>query len=140
MPDVGVQAVGSVRSAAERSGMTNLMLAEDAAVLAFTGSADNPEWLDSEAAEALLLARPSGNVDPEVAQDFITEVLNAEDSWRPHLDVEARSRADELEAAHARVRSADKRRGVQARAVYRAEPQKPIDVLGVYVHLPAVNR
>lgn len=125
---------------AEQAGETHLMLAEDAAVLGFTGSPDDPQWLEADAAEALLLARPSGNVDGVVAQEFIAEVLSAETTWRPHLEVEARARAATLEAAHARVRAADKRRGVQARAVYTAEPQIPIDVLGVYIHLPAVAK
>ena len=115
------------------------MLAEDAVVMGFTGSPEAPIWLDPDAAEALLDARPSGNVDAAVAKEFIAEVLAAENAWRPQLDDEAARRADALVAAHARVREADARRGVRRGAKYRAQAQLPIDVLGVYLHLPAVT-
>ena len=123
---------------AEVRGDEHPMLAEDAAVLAFTGSLDRPVWLNSPEAEALIQAKPAGNVKPEVAQTFLTEVLNNESMWRPVLDAEAHRRADALVASHARVRDADDRRGVSRGARYRAQPQLPVDVLGLYLYLPVV--
>jgi hypothetical protein len=115
------------------------MLAEDAVVMGFTGPPERPQWLTPEDAEALLGARPSGNVDGGAARDFVGEVLAAEAAWRPALDDEAARRAEALVDAHTRVRKADARRGVRRGARYRAVPQLPVDVLGVYVHLPAVT-
>ena len=115
------------------------MLAEDAVVMGFTGPPEQPQWLTPEDAEALLGARPSGNVDGGAARDFVGEVLAAESAWRPALDDEAARRAEALVDAHTRVRQADARRGVRRGARYRAVPQLPVDVLGVYVHLPAVT-
>jgi len=115
------------------------MLAEDAAVVAFTGAPEAPVWLEPAQADALLAARPSGNVEPATARELMSEVLAAEAHWRPFLDAEAERRARELEAAHRRVREADARRGVALRARYHAEPQRPVDVLGIYLYLPVVR-
>lgn len=121
-----------------RDGETPL-LAEDAGLLAFAGSPDAPQWLSVEEAEALLAAVPSGNVDPEPAREMVAEVLAA-DGWRSRLDEEAHERSERLVASHSRVREADTRRGVGRGARYRATPQLPVDVLGVYLYLPAVTR
>lgn len=129
-----------IRLVAEQRDGEFPMLAEDAVVLGFTGTAEQPRWLDASDADELLLAGPTGNVDPDVAAEMIGEVLAAEETWRPHLDDEANARAAALVASHERVREADARRGVGRRAHHRAEPQLPVDVLGVYVYLPAVNR
>jgi hypothetical protein len=71
---------------------------------------------------------------------MVAEVLAAEATWRPALDDEARRRAGVAVDAHRRVREADTRRGVTRAARYRAVPQLPVDVLGVYVYLPEVAR
>lgn len=112
------------------------MLAEEAALLAFAGPPDDPTWLDDAAAEALLAAEPSGNVTPDAARDYLTEVLRAESAWRVQLDIEAHRRADEVAAAHARVRAADRRRGASTSTRVSVSPQLPVDVVGIYVFLP----
>jgi hypothetical protein len=112
------------------------MLAEEAALMAFTGALDDPVWLDDQSTEALLSATPSGNVNPDVARDFVVEVLAAEGRWRPHLDAEASARAEAVAEAHARVREADQRRGARTAPRLRVAPQLPVDVVGVYLFLP----
>ena len=121
-------------TAESRHGRTS-MLAEDAVVVGFTGNPTSPTWLDPSEAEPLLDLRPEANVNEAVQQDLIAEVLRAEPDWRPALDEQAVKRADELMAAHGRVREAAGRRGGTL-ARYRAEAQTPVDVLGVYVYLP----
>lgn len=112
------------------------MLAEEAALLAFAGSPASPEWLDTAETEALLGATPTGNVAPDAAREFVCEVLAAEAGWRERLDAEARTRADVVAEAHARVREADRRRVGGGSARLRVTPQLPADVVGVYVFLP----
>src|SRR5690606_32701051 len=102
------------------------MLAEEAALLAFAGPPDDPTWLDDAAAEVLLAAEPSGNVTPDAARDYLTEVLRAESTWRVQLDTEAHRRADEVAAAHARVRAADRRRGASTSTRVSVSPQLPV--------------
>ena len=108
-------------------------LAEECGVLAFEGGAGQPEWLSPERAEALLDAQPDANVDPGAAADAVRAILAEIDRLTPALDESARNRADELAAAHERVRAAS--RGGARVAV---TPHLPIDVVGLYVFLPVV--
>ena len=125
-------------SAESRSGQV-AMLAEDAMVMAFTGDMASPEWIDDEAAEALLRARPIANVDQGLQRHMIQEVLAAEPAWRSAIDAAAQRRASELVAAHARVRQAAGRRGGML-ARCHAEPLLPADVLGIFVYLPGLKQ
>lgn len=112
------------------------MLAEEAALLAFGGGPESPQWLDPSDTEALLAATPAGNVASDAAREILGEVLAAEAAWRPHLDAEAHTRAEAVAEAHARVREADRRRVGGGSARVRVVPQLPVDVVGVYVFLP----
>jgi hypothetical protein len=100
--------------------------------LAFTGVPDEPTWLDSATAEALLAAVPSANVAAEQAKEVLDEVLSSADGWMPSLSEDAERRAAELLADHRRVRRSSQRR-VRGLTV---EPQLPVDVIGCYVLLP----
>lgn len=110
----------------------NQLLAEDAAVLAFTGNPDQPQWLDASAAEELLAAQPVGNVAPGQAKEVIDDMLASSGSWLPALDEFAHAAADRLLESHHRVRSALRLRTTSD----RVEPRLPVDVLGLYVLLP----
>jgi len=119
---------------ATRSGEEHPLLAEDCQALAFAGSPQNAEWLDSETAERLLGLIPDSNITSDQASDFVRKVEEGFDAIRPHLDEVARKRGEELLEAHQRVRRASKVRNVQ----YRVEPQLPPDVFGIYVYLPGM--
>lgn len=108
------------------------LLAEDCQVLAFAGAPHEAEWLSQDQAEALLDATPDANIAPELQRDALQKILEGIPAITPALDQAARDRARDLLAAHARVRSAVRQRGVSQ----RVEPQLPPDVLGVYVFLP----
>lgn len=110
----------------------NQLLAEDAAVLAFSGPPTEPQWLDRDAAELLLAAQPAGNVAPGQATEVIDEMLEASASWLPMLDQFARLAAEKLLESHHRVRSALRLRAGSD----SVEPRLPVDVLGLYVLLP----
>ncbi len=111
-----------------------ILLAEDAAVLAFEGAPDAPKWLDRASIPGLLEAMPSGNIAAEQAKGFLSLVVHAAPSLSAHLEIEATARAEELLATHRRVRSQSQVRGVR----YRVSAHLP-DVLGVYVLLPAAT-
>jgi hypothetical protein len=117
---------------ATRGGQEKPLLAEDCQVLAYAGSPQNPEWLDSISAEKLLSASPDQNINPDQASNFIRTVEEGFDIILPHLNEVALTRGKELLDAHQRVRRASKMRSVD----YRVEPQLPPDVLGIYVYLP----
>ncbi len=100
--------------------------------MAFTGPPEEAEWLPPEQAEALLDAEPAGNLPPEVQRETLRKILGGISAIEPALHQAARNRAKELLAAHTRVRSAARLRGVS----HKVEPQLPPDLLGVYVFLP----
>lgn len=108
------------------------LLAEDAHILAFAGQPENPDWLDIDAAEQLLAARPDANISHEQAVTFITRLVASLPSLRPELNRIASERAAALAATHARVRE-----GAGARGKVTVDAQLPVDILGAYVLLPA---
>src|SRR6266567_1208241 len=109
------------------------LLAEDCQVLAFQGAPANAQWIDDQALiERLLEAKPDGNVYEDQARQFLRQLLAGVEELQPHLEQVADERGRELEDAHRRVRQAAQVRGLH----YRVEPQKPTDILGVYLYLP----
>jgi superfamily II DNA or RNA helicase len=110
-----------------------VMLSEESRLLAFEGSPEGPVWLPEEDAERLLEARPSGNVHADQAKEFLLKVLEGIGPVRDRLESFAQERAEALYEAHRRVRQAAGIRGLSERVV----PLLPVDVLGLYVLLPA---
>lgn len=113
-------------------GEEKALLAEDCQLAAFAGPATDPQWLDSGEAEALLEAKPEGNVPPDRAEYFLKQVIAEGETLRERLGAAAADRGEELLKAHRRVRQASRQKGVR----HRVEPKLPPDVLGVYVYLP----
>lgn len=108
------------------------LLAEDCQVVAFTGSPEKAEWLESEAAAELLNAVPEANIAPEQATQFLQKVVDGFEAIAPKLDHVAKERGAALLEAHRRVRTQSGRKGL----TYRVEPKLPPDVLGMYIYLP----
>jgi hypothetical protein len=112
------------------------VIAEDAQVLAFRGRANAGEWLSPAEVQDLLAARPSGNVPPDQATDFAERAVADVPILMTHLDVVADTLARRLREDHIRVREAS---GQHARRQIAVRAQKPADILGVYVYLPAAG-
>lgn len=117
----------------DREGKERPLLAEDQVLLGFTGSPDSAQWLDAEAAEALLQSEPHANIAPELATTQLSRLLDRFEVLQPHLREIARQRGAALLDAHRRVRKAS-RSGLRTLSV---EDHGRADVLGVYVYLPA---
>jgi superfamily II DNA or RNA helicase len=107
-------------------------LCEEVRLLAFSGSPADPEWLEPSEAEALLDARPGGNISPEQAQDFVAAVIEALPGLLPSIEAEAERRAGLLAEAHRRVRAATRR----GSAAPKVRAHRPPDLIGVYILLP----
>jgi superfamily II DNA or RNA helicase len=108
------------------------MLAEDCALLGFTGSPDNAAWLGADQVDDLTMLTPDENISPDVAAQYITRVRDGYSSLMPELEHIARDRAEALLEAHRRVRAVPHAQGLR----YTVEPKLPADVLGIYVYLP----
>jgi superfamily II DNA or RNA helicase len=118
-------------------------VAEEARVLAFTGTPTRPSWLAPRAVEELLTARPDRNLPPDIARNIMAGVLAAlPAALGPHLERFAHELADELRDAHARVRTTARgeRAGDLTVRGLTVQPQLPVDVLGVYLYQPGGSR
>lgn len=107
------------------------LLAEEVVTLAFTGTADSPNWLDEDAIQKLLDASPSGNLPESLIKQQLKALLQHETALRSAIDGIADQRAAQLADAHRRVRQSAKMKGRVA-----AEPVFPVDFLGCFILLP----
>ncbi|WP_331449223.1 DEAD/DEAH box helicase [Streptomyces prasinus] len=109
------------------------VVAEDARLLAFEGAPKNAVWLPPERAVELLEARATENTAAASGERTMTRILDQLGEVKTHLESYGDELAAELDASHRRVRTASGEivRGLSVTA------QKPADVLGAYVYLPA---
>jgi hypothetical protein len=117
----------------DRTGRDLPLLCEDQSILAFSGSPDRAEWLPPDRIETLLCAQPDANIAAELAREHISRVIDRFELLVPELRRVAQERGDALLDAHRRVRTVA-RTGVRA---LRLEVHEPVDVLGIYIYLPA---
>jgi superfamily II DNA or RNA helicase len=117
-----------------RSGDKQLV-AEDARLLAFQGSPSDATWLNPDQAAALLDLTADENTAPAFAESTIERVLDGLPDLVEELERQGDALAGELRDSHLRVReqTQELRRGLKVVA------QKPADLLGVYVYLPATT-
>ncbi|BBZ79501.1 ATP-dependent helicase HepA [Mycolicibacterium anyangense] len=114
------------------SATTVTQVAEEAKFLAFTATGDDLQWLPQADVDALLTAKPSGNVDDALARMQLGRALGRLPTLGKHLTETGKHAAKDLVSEHQAVRSASKAGG-------RAPTVKflpPADVLGIYVFLP----
>ncbi|MGW3229169.1 helicase-related protein [Kitasatospora sp. NPDC001095] len=109
------------------------IVAEDARLLAFQGAPKNAVWLPDGDALALLGAQATLNTDVHFGERTMTRILGQLPDVQGYLESYGEQLAADLDASHRRVREATGEivRGLRVRA------QRPADVLGAYVYLPA---
>ncbi|HHH31790.1 MAG TPA: ATP-dependent helicase [Polyangiaceae bacterium] len=118
-----------------RDGKERPLLAEDLALVGFTGSPERAEWLPTADVEPLLAADADANIGSGQAQNAIRRIIDRLEHIRPRLDQVAQERGEALFDAHRRVRKATQS-GIRA---LKVDVHKPADVLGIYVYLPAAG-
>lgn len=115
----------------KRRDVTRTLMAEECVTLAVAGRA-NPQWLPESDLTALLAAEPASNLDESAATREIQLALDFLNSQISHIESLAKQRSEVLLTDHRRVREAARDLGS-----YEVTPCLPVDVLGVYVLLPA---
>jgi hypothetical protein len=107
-------------------------VAEQAVTCAFEGAPSSARWLPDERLPALLAAAATANVPQAQAADVLRRALDGLSLLQDHFDAYGEELASKLLDSHRRVRQSNReiRRGLTAR------PERPADVLGVYVYLP----
>lgn len=115
---------------------TITQVAEDAQFLGFTSSGDRITWLDATETDKLLLARPSANVNDDLAATQLHRALDRLPAFHEHLVTRGETIATEAIKAHRSVRRSSHvaLRGLQARLL------PPPDILGIYLYLPDRSR
>ena len=98
---------------------------------------DGVEQLEGNAALQLLEAPPARNVDVGERTRWLTEAVAGLDALQPALRALAERRAQLAEDDHRRVREASLRRGESLRMRFNCEPAPAVDVIGLFVLLPA---
>ncbi|MHC5762885.1 helicase-related protein [Nostoc sp.] len=110
---------------------TTSILAEECAVIGFTGSPSSPSWLTQlEATSLLQQAKPVSDVTKAMKQIEIGELLQRLEELQPDLEKFAREKAEELLQSHRRVRTMTQEGRI------RVTPQLPMDVLGIFILQP----
>lgn len=117
-----------------RSGSDAPLLAEEVLTLAFTGSQDDPKWLNEEDSKNLLDVAPSGNLPVSLVTQQLQHFIGSVDELRPKLDEVAKTRAEALKDAHTRIRQSAKMTGKIA-----VSPTGEVDILGCFILLPDEN-
>lgn len=114
-----------------RDGHTKLMLCEETVAVSTTGSEALSE-LPLPQARTLLGTEAVRNMPSVVRDRHIQQALDTLPSWQSALNDVAKTRAQALLADHRRVREA-----ADARGSYQVTASLPVDVMGVYVLVPA---
>ena len=115
-------------------GATETILCEEIVPLAYTGSADAPNWLNPEEGEELLKAQPDRNLVATAINQQIDLLLGVLPKIQQSLAPVASERAAAQLAAHERVREASRTKGRVT-----IQPVLPVDILGAYVLLPMLS-
>ena len=111
------------------------MLAEESLLLGWRWeSGDELELLSDYEVQRLLEATPKVTMQDGHRTRVITRVIADEALWRPMIEERARSRAADVLEAHRRVRDIAELSGAGR---LQAEPMLPVDILGLFVLLPA---
>jgi len=108
-------------------------IAEECLTVGFSGTMSDPAWLGPAAVETVLDSTAAGNVSPDLARHDLKQILAQEKiaAIRPALEEIAKGKADELLAAHRRVRDAS-----DATGRYSVIPVPPVDIIGLYIYQP----
>lgn len=112
-------------------GKTRMLLCEETQAIGLPAD-DAANLLEDAAARELMAAEPARNMPPPLRNQYIQRALDHLPSWMPMLETRARTRAQLLLEDHRRVRTAS-----DARGEYRVTPSLPVDVIGVFVLIPA---
>jgi hypothetical protein len=110
---------------------TRLILCEESVAVASAGATPF-ELLAADQARELLGSEATRNMPPPLRDRQLQTALDGLPAWQSQLEVIAKARAQDLLQDHRRVREA-----ADAKGTYQVTASLPVDVMGVYVLVPA---
>lgn len=114
-----------------RDNHTRLMLCEETVAVSAVGAEPLTELPLNEARE-ILGTEATRNMPAVIRDRHIQQALDSLPGWQASLETIAKARAQALLTDHRRVREA-----AEARGTYQVTASLPVDVMGVYVLVPA---
>lgn len=114
-----------------RDNHTRLMLCEETVAISAVGAEPLTELPLNEARD-ILGTEATRNMPAVIRDRHIQQALDSLPGWQALLESIAKTRAQALLADHRRVREA-----AEARGTYQVTASLPVDVMGVYVLVPA---
>ena len=114
-----------------RGSQTRLMLCEETVAIKAAGGSAIVS-LPALVAQTLLGLDATRNMPSAIRDRHLQQALDAIPAWQPQLEAIARERAQTLLQDHRRVREA-----ADAKGTYQVTASLPVDVMGVYVLVPA---
>lgn len=114
-----------------RDNRTRLMLCEETVAVSAVGAEPLTELPLNEARD-ILGTEATRNMPAVIRDRHIQQALDSLPGWQASLESIAKARAQSLLADHRRVREA-----AEARGTYQVTASLPVDVMGVYVLVPA---
>ncbi len=121
-------------SADARGGDTLLVEEAIAVALRSVDGGKRVEILSGDEPLQWLTAPPTETIDDRTRETRVSGALVQQDQWMPVVENFARERSEILLADHRRVREASRSKGR-----YEVTPLLPVDVIGVFVLLPALG-
>jgi ERCC4-related helicase len=121
-------------SADARGGDTLLVEEAIAVALRSVDGGKRFEILSGDEPLQWLTAPPAETIDDRTRETRVSGALDQQDQWMPVVENFARERSEILLADHRRVREASRSKGR-----YEVTPLLPVDVIGVFVLLPALG-
>jgi len=121
-------------SADARGGDTLLVEEAIAVALRSVDGGKRFEILSGDEPLQWLTASPAETIDDRTRETRVSGALAQQDQWMPIIENFARERSEILLADHRRVREASRSKGR-----YEVTPLLPVDVIGVFVLLPALG-
>lgn len=116
-----------------RGDVARLMLCEETVAVSVAGS-DAAAALAPDAAQSLLGIEAVRNMPVPIRDRHIKQALDALPGWSTQLEAIAKESAQALLQDHRRVREA-----ADAKGTYQVTASLPVDVMGVYVLVPAAG-
>lgn len=126
------QITATLSTAGSRAGRTSVLLVEEALPVALVGR-QSPTVVVGDDAAAWLSAPTAADLPEQARLRVLDEALGGLNALQPSLEAIAAQQAETLLADHRRVRQA-----AEARGRYEVTSLVPVDVMAVYVLLPAV--
>ena len=126
------QITATVGTAGGRAGRTSVLLVEEGLPVALVGR-QSPSIAIGEEVAGWLAAPSAGDLPENARRRVLDEALGGLHALQPELESIAARQAEALLADHRRVRQA-----AEARGRYDVKSLTPVDVVAVYVLLPAV--